>query len=97
ADYLRGFGERLGYALTLDEWVETRRRAMRADRAMIGIARGLSASVEVAVLTNNTTLVAEHIERLLPELRPVFGAKIFASAQFGTAKPDPHCYRLCLS
>jgi putative hydrolase of the HAD superfamily len=97
ADYLRGFGERLGYALTLDEWVEARRRAMRADRAMIGIARGLSASVEVAVLTNNTTLVAEHIERLLPELRPVFGAKIFASAQFGTAKPDPHCYRLCLS
>lgn len=95
--YLRGFGERLGYPLSLDEWIEARRRAMQADHVMIGIAGMLSARIDVAVLTNNTTLVADHIDRLLPELRPVFGSKIYASARFRTAKPDPRCYQLCLS
>ncbi|WP_441239186.1 HAD family hydrolase [Bradyrhizobium sp. 930_D9_N1_4] len=97
ADYLRGFGERIGYPLSLDEWVEARRRAMQADCAMLEIARRLRETVDIAVLTNNTTLVADHIDTLLPELRPLFGSKIYASARFKTAKPDPRCYRLCLS
>lgn len=97
ADYLRGFGERIGYPLSLDEWVEARRRAMQADRTMLEIAHRLGKTVDIAVLTNNTTLVADHIDTLLPELRPLFGSKIYTSAQFKAAKPDPRCYRLCLS
>ena len=97
ADYLRGFGERIGYPLSLDEWVEARRRSMQADRAMLEMARRLRDTVDIAVLTNNTTLVADHIDTLLPELRPLFGSRIYTSAQFKTAKPDPRCYRLCLS
>jgi putative hydrolase of the HAD superfamily len=97
ADYLRGFGERIGYPLSLAEWVEARRRSMQADRAMLDIVASLRKSVDIAVLTNNTTLVADHIDTLLPELRPLFGSRIYASAQFKTAKPDPECYRLCLS
>ncbi|WP_128920409.1 HAD family hydrolase [Bradyrhizobium nanningense] len=97
ADYLQGFGERIGYPLSLAEWVEARRRSMQADRAMLEIAGGLRKTVDIAVLTNNTTLVADHIDTLLPELRPLFGSRIYTSAQFKTAKPDPDCYRLCLS
>jgi putative hydrolase of the HAD superfamily len=97
ADYLRGFGERIGYPLSLDEWVEARRRSMKADRAVLEIARRLHETVDVAVLTNNTTLVADHIDTLLPELRPLFGSRIYTSARFKAAKPDPRCYRLCLS
>ena len=97
ADYLRGFGERIFYPLSLDEWVEARRRAMQANDAMLEIAAGVRKTVDIAVLTNNTTLVADHIDTLLPELRPLFGSRIYASAQFKTAKPDPRCYRLCLS
>ena len=97
ADYLRGFGERIFYPLSLDEWVEARRRAMQANDAMLEIAAGFRKTVDIAVLTNNTTLVADHIDTLLPELRPLFGSRIYASAQFKTAKPDPRCYRLCLS
>lgn len=97
ADYLRAFGERMGYPLSLDEWVEARRRSMRADIAMLEVARRLRKTVDVAVLTNNTTLVADHIDTLLPELRPLFGSRIYTSAQFKAAKPDPRCYRLCLS
>ena len=96
-DYLRGFGERIGYPLSLDEWVEARRRSMQADRAMLEIVGDLRRTVDIAVLTNNTTLVADHIDTLLPELRPLFGSRIYTSAQFKTAKPDPLCYRLCVS
>src|SRR5438067_6512058 len=97
ADYLRGFGKRIGYPLSLDEWVEARRRSMQVDRAMLEIAGSLRKTVDIAVLTNNTTLVADHIDTLLPDLRPLFGSKIYTSTQFKTAKPDPRCYRLCLS
>ncbi|MGL9622091.1 HAD family phosphatase [Bradyrhizobium sp. U531] len=97
ADYLQGFGSRIGYPLSLAEWVEARRRSMQADRAMLEIVGRLRQSVDIAVLTNNTTLVADHIDTLLPELRPLFGSRIYTSAQFRTAKPDPRCYRLCLS
>jgi putative hydrolase of the HAD superfamily len=95
--YLRGFGERIGYPLSLNEWVEARRASMKADIAMLEIASRLRRSIDIAVLTNNTTLVADHIDTLLPELRPLFGSRIYTSAQFKTAKPDPHCYRLCLA
>jgi HAD superfamily hydrolase (TIGR01509 family) len=97
SDYLRGFGERIGYPLSLDEWVEARRRSMKADLAMLEIAGHLRETVDIAVLTNNTTLVADQIDTLLPELRPLFGSQIYTSAQFKAAKPDPRCYHLCLS
>jgi len=97
ADYLRGFGERIGYPLSLGEWVEARRRSMQANLAMLEIARGLRDTTGIAVLTNNTTLVADNIDTLLPDMRPLFGARIYASARFKTAKPDPDCYRRCLS
>lgn len=97
AAYLRGFGERIGYPLSLQEWLEARRHSMTADPAVLEIVGDLKRSVDVAVLTNNTTLVADHIDFLFPELRPLFGARIFASAQFKVGKPDPDCFRRCLS
>ena len=95
--YLRGFGERIGYPLSLDEWLAARRLAMTPNPAMLALVGDLSRSVGVAVLTNNIDLVADHIDRLFPELQPLFGARIFASARFKAAKPDPACFRRCLA
>lgn len=75
ADYLQGFGQHIGYPLSLEEWVEARRRSMKANSAMLEVADRLRETVDIAVLTNNTTLVADHIDTLLPELRPLFGPK----------------------
>jgi len=97
ADYLRGFGERIGYPLSLDEWVEARRYSMQPDRAMLELAQNLRKTVDIAILTNNTTLVVDYIDTLFPGLRALFGTKIYTSAQFKTAKPDSRCYHLCLS
>ena len=96
-EYLRAFGERIGYSLSLEEWLMARRHSMKANAALLNIVGGLRGSVDIAVLTNNTSLVADHIDVLFPELRPLFGSRIYASAQFKVAKPDPECFRLCLS
>jgi putative hydrolase of the HAD superfamily len=97
AEYLKGFGNRIGYPLTLDEWIDARRAASGADHAMLELVRQLRSSVEVAVLTNNPELVADHIDVLCPELPPLFGQRIYASARFKSAKPDAICYERCLA
>src|SRR5688500_3476650 len=38
-DYLKGFGERLGYPLSAAQWVEARRVAMEPDLAVLALAR----------------------------------------------------------
>jgi HAD superfamily hydrolase (TIGR01509 family) len=96
-EYLSGFGHRIDYPLTLAEWLDARRLASGADPAMLELVRRLRGSVEVAVLTNNPELVADHIDVLCPELRPLFGRHIYASARFKTAKPDVICYERCIA
>jgi HAD superfamily hydrolase (TIGR01509 family) len=95
--YLQGFGRLIGYPLALEEWLDARRVSMKPDCAVLDVVRSLRDSAEVAVLTNNSELVADHIDVLFPELRSLFGQKIYASARFKTAKPDVACYRRCLS
>jgi putative hydrolase of the HAD superfamily len=97
SEYLQGFGERIGYSLSLEEWLTARRHSMKANTTVLNIVGNLRGSVDLAVLTNNTSLVVDHIDVLFPELRPLFGSSIYASAQFKVAKPDPECFRLCLS
>ncbi|WP_249151515.1 HAD family phosphatase [Bradyrhizobium liaoningense] len=96
-EYLRAFGERIGHALSLADWLEARRVSMTPDPAMLEIAERLRGYVDVAVLTNNTELVVDHIDVLCPELRPLFGSRLYASARFRAAKPDVACYRRCLA
>jgi putative hydrolase of the HAD superfamily len=43
-------------------------------------------------------LLTEQIDLIFPELRPLFGANLFCSANFRVQKPDPESYvRLCLT
>ena len=97
AEYLQGFGRRIGYPLTLEEWLDARRASTAPDHDMLDLVRQLRGSVEIAVLTNNSELVADHIDVLYPELRPLFGRRIYASARFGSAKPDVACYQRCVA
>jgi HAD superfamily hydrolase (TIGR01509 family) len=96
ADYLKDFGSRIGYPLTLNQWLDARRTSMQPDHTMLELVGQLSNSVEIAVLTNNSELVADHIDVLCPQLRPLFGRRIYASAKFKAAKPDVACYERCL-
>src|SRR6266540_3015990 len=42
-DYLKGFGERIGYALSAAQWIEARRTAIEPDEHVLAIARRLGA------------------------------------------------------
>lgn len=94
AAYLAGFGERLGYDLSLEEWVTARRAGTACRPAMLDLVRRLT--VRAAVLTNNSRLVTDHIDRIAPELPALFPGRLFASAGLGAAKPDAACFDRCL-
>ena len=97
AAYLRGCGERIGHRLTLQEWIDARRAATAPQTEVLELVQRVRQKAKVAVLTNNPTLVEDHIQLLFPELPPLFGSSIYASAGFKTAKPAAECYQRCLS
>lgn len=92
---LAEFGRRIGYPYTRDEWIAARRVAMIPRPDVLRLVERVRARAAIGVLTNNDELLAETIDDLFPELRPLFGANIFVSARFRTAKPDPEVYRAC--
>jgi putative hydrolase of the HAD superfamily len=97
ASYINGFGARLGYKITLDEWLENRRMATTPMLEVLDILQKVKAKAKVAVLTNNHILVREHLDFLFPELYMLCGDESYVSAQFGAAKPDPQVYLRCVA
>ena len=95
--YLAGFAERLGFALTRDQWVEALRSSVTPIPRALALAATVAGEARVAALTNNNLLVAREIDRVFPELRPIFGNRFFVSAEFRARKPDPEAYIRCLA
>ncbi len=96
-DYLADYGRRIGYPLTLEEWLVSRKASMTPIPQVLELVARVKQVARVAVLTNNTTLVAEHIGYLFPELPALFGRDIYASAALKAAKPDAACFHACLA
>jgi len=93
ADYLKGFGERMGYPLSPDEWVEARKVAMEPDTAVLSLARQLSTDHPVGMFTNNPLLLKQHIAEVLAAIQDIFGTRAVFSAELGRSKPDPEAFR----
>lgn len=93
--YVRGCGERLDARLTLDDWVESRRLGTRARPEVLAVAAAVKRRARIAVLTNNSELVARHVDRIFPELPPLFGADIVTSGGLRAMKPTRECYARC--
>jgi HAD superfamily hydrolase (TIGR01509 family) len=92
-DYLKGFGERMGYPLTAEQWVEARRVAIEPDVAVLTIARQLGTARPVGVFTNNGFLLKRHIAEVFPAVHDVFGTRAVFSAELGCSKPAPEAFR----
>jgi glucose-1-phosphatase len=92
-DYLRGFGERLGYPLSAAQWVEARRVAMEPDLAVLALVRQLSVHCPVGMFTNNPWLLKRHIAEVFPAVLTLFGTRAVFSAELGRSKPDPEAFR----
>jgi putative hydrolase of the HAD superfamily len=92
-DYLKGFGERLGYPLTAAQWVEARKVAIEPDLAVLSLARQLSTKRMVGMFTNNPWLLKRHIAEVFPAVPDLFGPRAVFSAELGRSKPDPEAFR----
>ena len=92
-DYLKGFGERLGYPLGADQWVEARRAAIEPDGAVLALARALGSVRPVGVFTNNPLLLKRHFADVFPAAADIFGARAVFSSELGRSKPDPEAFR----
>jgi len=95
AAYLQGFAQRLGYKITLEQWLANRLISTTPIPEVLDILAAVQ--VKVAVLTNNHRLVRAHIDVLWPELHALCGDQFYVSAQFGAAKPDPAAYLKCVA
>lgn len=94
--YLAAFNERLGYALSEDEWLSARRVSMVPMAETLAMARAVAMQAEVALFTNNGPLVKAHFGELFPEAAAIFKT-VHCSYEFGTKKPDPEAYRRLLA
>ena len=92
-DYLKGFGERMGYPLSAAQWVEARKVAIEPDLAMLSLARQLSTNCPVGMFTNNSLLLKRHIAEAFPAVADIFGRRAIFSAELGRRKPDPEAFR----
>lgn len=91
-DYLRGFGERLGYPLSATQWVEARRVAIEPDLAVLALVRQLSVEWPVGMFTNNPWLLKRHIAEVFPAVPALFGTRAVFSAELGRRKPEPEAF-----
>jgi len=90
-------GERLGVPVSLDDCLAARAAAMRANDAVLALASAAARRARLAILTNNGLMLRDHFETICPPLAPLFAGRVFCSAQFGLAKPEPELFRRCLA
>lgn len=95
AGQVEEFSRLLGAPISLDDCIEARRASMQADMAMLALATRLAHRARVAILTNNNLLLRDNLPRICPPLFPLFDGRVFCSAQFRLAKPDPAIFRAC--
>lgn len=86
--YLAEFGQRIGYPVSREEWVEARREAMQPWPEMLSLAARLGSQARIAIYSNNGPLTRATLPDLFPGLCEVFGEH-YHSYEFGMKKPAP--------
>ncbi len=96
SEYLTRVNKALEADLTVDQWLHHRRLAMTPRHDIIDVAARAAELGSVAVLTNNGALIGEHLRTIAPELVPIFGEHLYATAHFRARKPEPDVFRNAL-
>ena len=91
-EYLKGFGDRIGYPLTELEWIGYRKAGTRPILQSIGVAESLSARCQLSLLTNNGLMLKRTMDAVFPHMHQIFGSKIYVSAEFKDTKPNKFIY-----
>lgn len=94
--YMDGIAARLGRAIPREAWLAARAAAMKPNPEVLDMAQTIGRRLPVAVLTNNGALLEAALPDVFPDLRAVFGERVFFSCTLGMAKPEPAVYRVVL-
>ncbi|MDR3095777.1 MAG: HAD family phosphatase [Paraburkholderia sp.] len=95
--YLRALGELLGCDMERETWLAARRASITPNEAAIALAARAAQRCRIAVLTNNSRLVTDHLDYLNPPVARLFGERVYACAAFGATKPAAQAYLGCLA
>ena len=96
-DYLDALRTDFGWTLPEEIFVQARSEATRVRPEMLSLCEQLGNDTAVAVFTNNGHWLFEHLERIAPELRRVFGRRFVASGSVRARKPAPEAFAACLA
>ena len=96
AEYLAEFNHLTGCVLRREQWSEARRAAMTLNARTLALAEAVGEFCQIAMLTNNVSLLLETLPEILPEVKRVFGARAHASCEFHARKPQPEVFERLL-
>jgi len=71
--------------------------AFTANDILIGLVKELSSHCVVAGFTNNGVVARDGLMQLHPDISPMFGSRLFCSADFGACKPEPAAFDAVLT
>ena len=92
-EYLAVVTAAIGADIPREEWVRIRAESTVAPPEAVDAVRRAAEFGRVALLTNNSILIQEHLHEVASELAEVMGREhLHASARFGARKPDPAVY-----
>jgi glucose-1-phosphatase len=95
-EYLDALGDLLHCRISRHDWLAARHASITPNFEVIALAASVARRHDIAVLTNNCRLVTDHIGYLNPPVAELFGARVYASASYGAAKPAAQAYTGCL-
>lgn len=94
--YLGALSELLGIPVSIEDCVHARAQAMHVESAVLELARRASAQCQLAIFSNNGTLLREQLQTMCPPLFPLFQDRVRVSAELRACKPEPEAFRRCL-
>lgn len=97
ATYLETLGQGIGRIVDPETWIAARLVACRPCTGVLERIAALAGQTAVAVLTNNGPLMAQAIERLVPQLFPALQGRVLCSGQFGGRKPQREVFQQALA
>jgi HAD superfamily hydrolase (TIGR01509 family) len=93
--YLAEFGRRLGYPISLAQWIEARRSSMTPWPEVLALVRQFGQRCRLVLFSNNGPILKHHAAEIFPEMTEIFGER-YCSYELATKKPDPASFRRLL-
>jgi HAD superfamily hydrolase (TIGR01509 family) len=95
-DYMDRLRSEWGLDIPSADFIAARRAGTRVRQPLLDICESLAGQVQLGIFSNNGHWLAQHAERIVPELMPLFRTRFICSGSLGLCKPDPEAFLLCL-